>query len=168
MTTDQYGRMIFSEDDLCGILLRNPEQTISGANALTTIHFHPDLELEDPPLITCPTPLNISVEQFDADCQSNWHMPTVYKELDIAKYVLDLCKTQEELQRVGTELLLYQERNLFPLLQYLKYLVDTMREHGIVWGVGRGSSVSSYVLFLLGVHKIDSIFYDLPITEFLR
>jgi DNA polymerase III alpha subunit len=48
------------------------------------------------------------------------------------------------------------------------YLVDFMRENKIVWGVGRGSSVASYVLYLIGVHKIDSIQYDLDWTEFLR
>jgi DNA polymerase III alpha subunit len=65
-------------------------------------------------------------------------------------------------------LLLYQERDLFNLLRYLKYTIDTFRKNNIVWGVGRGSSVASYCLFLLGVHKIDSMYYDLDIAEFLR
>ena len=65
-------------------------------------------------------------------------------------------------------MLLYQERDMFVLLQYLKYLVDTMREHNIVWGVGRGSSVSSFVLFLIGIHKINSLYYDLSINEFIK
>jgi DNA polymerase III alpha subunit len=46
--------------------------------------------------------------------------------------------------------------------------VETMRVNNIVWGVGRGSSVASYVLYLIGVHKIDSMYYDLDIEEFLR
>jgi DNA polymerase III alpha subunit len=54
------------------------------------------------------------------------------------------------------------------LLKYIKYLVDTMREHKIVWGVGRGSSVASYALYLIGVHKIDSVKYGLDINEFLK
>jgi DNA polymerase III alpha subunit len=57
---------------------------------------------------------------------------------------------------------------MFDLLFYLKYLVDTLRENKVVWGVGRGSSVASYVLYLIGIHKIDSIKYDLDITEFLK
>jgi hypothetical protein len=108
------------------------------------------------------------IDQFDAKLQKNWHMPDEYKNLDIAQYVLDLCKSEAELQRVGHELLLYQERNLFDLLRYLKYFVDTMRLNNIVWGLGRGSSVASYVLYLIGVHKIDSLYYDLPIEEFLK
>ena len=95
-------------------------------------------------------------------------MPEEYQQLDIAKHVLDLCSTDAELQRVGEELLLYQERNLFDLLRYLKYLVDVMRSNRLIWGVGRGSSVASYVLYLLGVHRVDSMFYDLDPQEFLR
>jgi DNA polymerase III alpha subunit len=109
-----------------------------------------------------------TVEEFDNQLQRNWHMPEEYKQLDIASYVLGLCKEDYELQRVGQELLLYQERDLFDLLRYLKYLVDTLRKNNVVWGVGRGSSVASYVLFLLGVHKIDSLYYNLDVDEFLK
>lgn len=95
-------------------------------------------------------------------------MPDQYKNMDIAAHVLGLCTSEAQLQRCGAELLLYQERDLFNLLKYLKYLVDTMIANDIIWGVGRGSSVSSYVLYLLGVHRIDSMFYNLDIAEFLR
>ena len=64
--------------------------------------------------------------------------------------------------------MLYQERDLFNLLRYLKYLVDTMTQNQCIWGVGRGSSVASYVLYLLGVHRINSMYYELDIREFLR
>jgi DNA polymerase III alpha subunit len=111
---------------------------------------------------------DVPIELFDWSQQSNWYMPDEYKNLDIAKWILDQCQTDSERQRVGEELLLYLDRNLFQLLQYLKYLVDTMRKHNIVWGVGRGSSVASYVLYLIGVHKINSMYYDLDIEEFLR
>ena len=111
---------------------------------------------------------DLTVEAYDHRCQSTWFMPEEYKTLDIAAHVLGLCNTDPELQRVGQELLLFQERNLFDLLRYLKYLVDIMRSNNVIWGVGRGSSVASYVLYLLGVHRIDSMYYDLDPTEFLR
>ena len=95
-------------------------------------------------------------------------MPKEYQSLDIAQWLLDQCKTQAELQRVGEELILYQERNLFDLLRQLKYAIDTWRAHHIVWGVGRGSSVASYVLYLIGVHRVNSMYYDLDVHEFLR
>ena len=74
----------------------------------------------------------------------------------------------ETMQRVWEELDAFKERDMHNLLRYMIYLVDFMREHNIVWGVGRGSSVSSYVLYLIGIHKVDSIKYGLDINEFLR
>ncbi len=109
-----------------------------------------------------------SQEEWDHRCQANWYMPDEYKQLDIAEHVLSLCNTDAELQRCGQELMLFQERDLFNLLRYLKYLVDVMRENQLIWGVGRGSSVASFVLYKLGVHRINSLYYELDPTEFLR
>ena len=95
-------------------------------------------------------------------------MPDSYKTMDIAADVLDRCDTDAELQRCGEELILYQERGLMDLLRYLRYLVDVMRENHVIWGVGRGSSVASFVLYKLGVHRINSLYYELDPTEFLR
>jgi DNA polymerase III alpha subunit len=129
------------------------------------------LHVQDPDnLLTWrfPEQRDISVPEFDRERQRHWFMPDEYRHIDIAQHILDLCTTQEQLQRAGEELLLYQERDLFDLLRYLRYLVAVMQENRIVWGVGRGSSVASYVLYLLGVHRIDSMFYDLDPREFLR
>lgn len=111
---------------------------------------------------------DLAIEEFDQSQQNTWHMPENYKNFDIAQWLLDQCTEPAELQRIGQELLLFQERNMFDLLRYLKYFVDTMRHHNIVWGLGRGSSVASYALFLIGVHKINSLYYDLDINEFLK
>ena len=70
--------------------------------------------------------------------------------------------------RLVQELELYHEHKMIPVLRMMKYIVDTLRENNVVWGVGRGSSVASYVLYLLGVHKIDSIKYNIPIEEFFK
>jgi DNA polymerase III alpha subunit len=110
----------------------------------------------------------LTTEEFDHRNQQTWFMPDEYKQLDIAQHVLSTCTSDQEVQRVGHELLMYQERNLFDLLRYLKYLVDIMTHNHLIWGVGRGSSVASYVLYKLGVHKIDSLYYDLDPAEFLR
>ena len=112
--------------------------------------------------------LDVTIPEYDALNQVNWLMPDEYKDMDIAKWILEQCETEPELQRVGEELLIFQERDLFDLLRYLKYLVDTMRANGVIWGVGRGSSVASYVLYLIGIHRVNSMYYDLSIGEFLR
>jgi len=100
--------------------------------------------------------------------KNNWFMPREYSELDIESWIIAQCQTDTELARVNTELAEYRARDFIPVLQQMKYIVDTLRENNIVWGVGRGSSVASYVLFLIGVHKIDSIKYDLPLEEFFK
>lgn len=168
MITDKYGQTILTELDLCDAYLENPDRTIRNCFIDKSINFSDELELENiPDLVEYVDPL-LSVEEYDRLMQNKWLMPQEYLDLDIAKWLLEQCQTDVERQRVGEELLLYLDRNLFPLLQYLKYLVDTMRSNNIVWGVGRGSSVASYCLYLIGIHKIDSIYYSLDINEFLR
>ena len=105
---------------------------------------------------------------YDQNNRLNWFMPAEYKQFDIEDYVLGLCETSEQKQRVDYELSLYKSHAMMDVLQFLKYMVDTLRKNNIVWGVGRGSSVASYVLYLLGVHKVNSIKYNLDPTEFLR
>ena len=117
---------------------------------------------------TFPYDSDTSVPEFHARQQLTWHMPDEYKTIDIAQHVLSLCTSEAELQRCGQELLLYQERDLFDLLRYLKYLVDVMIANRIIWGVGRGSSVASFILYKLGVHRINSLHYNLDVAEFLR
>ena len=168
MRVDKYGQMIFTEDDLCSYYLGNNDKPIKSALVETSIKFDRNLLLENIPVLQKYQDPNNSVEEFDIILQNNWFIPKEYSSMDIAQWVLDQCKTDAELQRAGEELIMFQERDMFPLLKYLKYLVDTMREHNIVWGVGRGSSVASFVLFLIGIHKINALYYDLSIDEFLK
>ena len=165
--------MIFNEDDVCNLLMQGRDvASLKNMKVDASIDITKAALLLDcvPALINYET-LNDStetLEDFDRRLQQTWHMPNSYRQLDIAQHILDLCTTDAELQRCGHELLLYQERDLFNLLRFLKYLVDTMNDHRVIWGVGRGSSVASYVLYKLGVHRIDSMFYELDVEEFLR
>lgn len=170
MNQNKFGELIFSENDVCDLLMAGHD-----TSSLSNMIVDDSVKLADWPDTIYPVPQfipqrfhNCSVTEFHQQQQNQWHMPADYQDMDIAAHVLSLCQTQEQLQRCGAELLLYQERDLFDLLRYLKYLVDVMKTNNIVWGVGRGSSVASYVLYLLGVHRIDSMYYNLDITEFLR
>lgn len=109
-----------------------------------------------------------SIEFFDEANQCDWFMPDEYKNFPMHQWLLDQCNTEQEQTRVNEELTLFIQHGMFDLLFYLKYLVDTMRTNNILWGVGRGSSVASYILYLIGVHRIDSIKYNLDIKEFLK
>lgn len=168
MKIDKYGQVIYTEDDLCNLLMSDPERSIKKVLVEKSIKISDIIDCSKIPTLIVNVDRNDTVEEFDKAAQSNWLLPEKYSEFDIAKYVLDLCQTNEELQRAGHELLLFHERGLLPLLTYLKYLVDVMRENNIVWGVGRGSSVASFVLFLIGIHRINSLYYDLSIEEFLK
>jgi DNA polymerase III alpha subunit len=95
-------------------------------------------------------------------------MPLEYRNMDIIEYVLSKTQNEQQKQRVLQELGMFVERGMENVLKFMVYLVDTMRKNNIVWGVGRGSSVSSYVLYLIGIHKVDSIKFNLDIKEFLR
>lgn len=171
MNYDPFGTAYTDSKELVDLLYQNPKLDISKFRVQDPELYNSAVKqfFADLPQLTKYQPSTAtSVEEFDRQQQDNWYMPHEYRNMDIAQWILDQCKTQAELQRVGEELLLYQERNLFDLLKYLKYMVDTFRKHGIVWGLGRGSSVASYVLYLIGVHKIDSLFYQIPIEEFLK
>lgn len=109
-----------------------------------------------------------SLEFFDEANQCDWFMPEDAVHHNLIEMLYGMCETDEQRDRVSKELELFIQHGMLDLLFYLKYLVDTMRENNIVWGVGRGSSVASYVLFLIGIHKIDSIKYNLDIKEFLK
>ena len=98
---------------------------------------------------------------------NNWYIPEEYKNIDIEEYLVNLCP-KENYDRLIQEINLYQKNKMIPVLKTMKYIVDTLRANNIVWGVGRGSSVASYVLFLLGVHRIDSVKYNIPIEEFFK
>ena len=175
MKYDKYGQAYTTENEIFELLYKNPELDLSLFSVVDqpAVYNHSnDKTYAGFPNVRQYIPIDaredVPVELFDWSQQQNWHMPDEYKTLDIAQWILDQCTTEEELQRVGQELLLFQERSLFPLLCYLKYFVDTMRKNNVVWGLGRGSSTASYVLYLLGVHKINSMYYDLDIHEFLK
>lgn len=172
MKQNKHGEQIYSADDLCNFVMQGHDLT-----KLSNLYVDQSVDLETAAAILENVPKfvaynalveQMSTEEFDHRNQTSWFMPDEYKQLDIAEYVLNLCNSDAELQRCGQELMMFQERGLLDLLRYLKYLVDLMTEHRLIWGVGRGSSVASFVLYKMGVHRINSLYYDLDPAEFLR
>ena len=171
-TIDAYGRVLLSEREICARLYVDPDLDVSRIklNSEDTVKYNRAIEklyLDWDPLQQFEE-ITESPEEWHRRNQQIWLMPQEYRDMDIAKWVLDQCADQNELQRVGQELLMFMDRDCIDLLKYLKYLVDTMRSNNIVWGVGRGSSVASFVLYLIGVHRIHSLRHNLDIEEFLR
>jgi DNA polymerase III alpha subunit len=80
----------------------------------------------------------------------------------------DSTPTEAHIKRLETELDYFDRMGLFGFLISLKNLILEFEKDGVVWGVGRGSACASYVLYLLGVHDINPITYDISFTEFSK
>lgn len=119
----------------------------------------------------------ITVKSKIGVLDTSWNIPDQYLTLDVDKYIteklVDVCvgctdnEFYKRFNRVKYELNVYKSLNLLDLLRTMVYIIDTYKKHNVVWGVGRGSSVSSYILYLLEVHDIDSVLYGLEFSEFL-
>lgn len=143
---------------------------------------------EEGDLLVLPTP---DIEEYNRQCERHaksdymirqdeqpatphservkrWMIPDEFKTLDVEAYCTSLCATEEERERVWHEMAIYRDRDLEPLLRSLIYMVTVFRENKIVWGIGRGSSVASFILFLIGVHHINPMKHGLKIEDFLR
>lgn len=103
----------------------------------------------------------------DVPTTRNWFIPNDYLSMDIETFLIEKCP-KENYDRLTSELELFKKHNMLDVLIVMKFVVDTLRKNDIVWGVGRGSSVASYALYLIGVHRIDSVKYNLPIDEFFK
>jgi len=167
MRSDKFNNVIFENDDILELLYNNEfdklkyitttiNEEISQLEEYLGFSFKKEIDY------TC------SMEEFDKNNQDKWFIPDEYKIFDVKEFCLNKCLTQIEIDRVNNEFIDYHRLNMIPVLQWLKYFVDTCIDNDILWGVGRGSSVASYVLYLIGLHKINSIKYDLDYKEFLR
>lgn len=170
---DQYGRIIYNRQD-CYEMLYNGEDI----SKIKELEWHEDIEKYnkaiglnnlETDLLQPISKISKELSEFDDDNQKDWFIPDEYKNMDIWNYTLDKCPDDiPEMTRVCEELTLYDKYGIIDVLKVCVYIVDTLRKNNLVWGVGRGSSVASYVLYLLGVHKVDSIRYGLDINEFLK
>lgn len=173
MKSTKYGEIILSETDVFNGLYSDKISNLSDINIDNQSiikQFNQAIKQNADPikLLTLYEETMSSIEEFDIKNQKQWSMPKEYIDLNIIDFLLSKTTTEPEYQRVVTELDLFIQHNMIDVLKYLKYLVDTMRQNKILWGVGRGSSVASYCLYLLDVHRINSLKYNLDIHEFLR
>lgn len=107
-----------------------------------------------------------------------WTIPEQYKNLNVFEYlvkahtVLMDDKPEAELEqrerRLCAEIIQYRKYGLDDVLRAVIWIINTLTANNVVWGVGRGSSVSSYVLYVIGVHDVDSFAYNLDLDDFLH
>ncbi|SRR6056297_385467 len=170
MKTNELHQVVVSEADMMDVLYR--DDTINGL-VVDQPHWIErfnkncrDYGLDE--IVNWSQESDQTPDEFIQANLSDWNLPIEYQQFDLENYLLSKCNTAQQITRVQEELSEFRSRDMMGILRWLKYFVDTMREHNLIWGVGRGSSVASYVLFLMDVHKVDSLKYDLNIKEFLK
>ena len=166
---NDHGDVIFSEEDVIDLLYTDPNFDLSKLyfdNIDKYSQSLKELGIDLPVIKTAPKRSNTEI--FDKQNCDNWHMPEKYYQINVLQWLLDKCQNDEEKMRVQMEYDLFEKKKFIRVLQFLIYFIDTLRANNMVWGVGRGSSVASFCLFLIGVHKINPMLYNLDITEFLR
>lgn len=157
---DSKGKMFVEDNDIIELMLANRQVKILPSNKRSYETFTAECKQ-----FGLSVPFTLAEDTDDI----NWNFPIEYKNLDIRNYIVSRHKlTSEQIARVDLELNEFQKRELNDLLRFLIYFVSLLRDNNIVYGVGRGSSIASYVLYLLGVHRIDSFKYNLDIKEFLK
>jgi DNA polymerase III alpha subunit len=169
---DKFGQRIFTTDQVADCLLVNPKLDISQCQVIDAREYIKSrselLAGFEIPETYDPEILKKSQFEFDTELQNHWLAPAEYQDLDILTWLLEKAPNDLARERVCVEYKLYEQYQLVNFLRFLKYLTDVLKENSVIQGLGRGSSVSSYCLFLLGVHRIDPIKYNLDISEFLR
>ena len=157
---DNKGNMFLDDNDIIELMLQNKRVKILPKQTESFIDFTNKCKTYN---LDNPFELDISVDKII------WNIPQEYNLIDLKTYIKDRhVLSKDQWFRVESELEEFSKRNLTDLLKFLIYLVDTARKNNIIYGVGRGSNIASYVLFLLGVHRIDSYKYNLDIKEFLK
>lgn len=168
LSVDEYDRLLVDTNYAIQLLYHNKPLTdiiLIDEDEVTKYNKHSkDLLGED-----CVINQNIdySVEEFEMK-RHDWNMPDAYKNINIYEYIITKCDTEKEVVRAKMELEIFEKHDLLDMLKFIVFLKNFMKKNDIVWGVGRGSSVASYCLYLIGLHKVDSLKYELDFGEFLR
>lgn len=168
---NKYGQAILSSDNLRNLILQGKSISHLNVNQDSEIElfqkYQSELLSETITFLDAPEEL-LSFDEFHEKCAKEWVFPAIYQQIDVKTWLLDKCKTQHEADRVDEEYKLFEERNLIMLLRLFIFLVNYMRENKLIWGIGRGSAVSSFCLYLIGIHRVDSLKYNLNIKDFLK
>jgi len=169
---NMYGQAILPSERLIEVLLQG--KSISHLNVIRDEEielyekYQGELLSDQTTVFLDAPPEELDFDTFHKQRADEWIFPIEYQQIDVLAWCLEKCKAEIEIDRVKEEFALFQERDQIILLRLFIYLVSYMRKKGYVWGVGRGSSVSSYILYLIGVHRVDSLKYGLDIKDYLK
>ena len=107
-----------------------------------------------------------------------WQLPKSYSTLDLDEHFTTLYNQVEgryslELQgkaieRIVVELEEVKARGMVEFMRTVIFILDELKKNNVVWGVGRGSSCASYLLYLIGLHVVDCVTMEVPMEEFFH
>lgn len=123
--------------------------------------------------VLCEEPINVDL---------TWQLPKEYAQLDLAEYLMNAFFNQElqdrlkytqtqtdiAIVRIANELEQIEIRHMSQFMRTIIFILDEFKRNNIVWGVGRGSSCASYLLFLIGLHVVDCVIFEVPMEEFFH
>lgn len=169
---DKYGNVYFTESDIIEILYSG-DTNINGfpvieSEEINTYNKNCFYYDKSEKTLSILENVDLSIEEFDQQMYNNWFIPKYYKELDLNTFLLNKCSNNTEIKRVEHELEYFYSYNLENILRFMIFFIDELRKNNQVWGVGRGSSVASFILYLVGVHKINPIKYNIKSEEFFK
>lgn len=168
---DDNGIFVVNDNGICELLLRNEDiSEILCEKSDKSIKFNNMLSFhnKDSEKIKIYENKTESLEDFHKIRKNRWFIPEKYKNIDVLDYIISKCKYNYEIERIDEEYKIFYEQNMIDLLRIMIYISDVVNENNIFLGIGRGSSVSSYILYKLGIHKVDSIKYNLDYNEFFK
>ena len=171
MQVNMYGQAILSGDNLRNLLLQGKNighLNVVRDDEVALYEKYQDILLTQHTVFLDAPIEDLSFDDFHLQKADEWIFPIEYQQIDVHAWLLDKCSTQEQIDRVNEEYSMYKERELIMLLRLFIFLVDYFRKNKFIWGVGRGSSVSSYILFLIGIHRVDSLKFNFDIKDYLK
>ncbi len=165
------GTISVDPDSIVSYIFRLSSQT-HGIERLYVTFITPEIEAYN---AVSEHPLTVKTH-CDFKFPPEWKLPGRYKyDLNLSDYLVGLVDRIEKddlyekrVKRLSLEIEMFKQLKLEDVLRTLIYVIDVMSEKNVIWGVGRGSSCSSYLLYLLGLHEVDSVLYDIEITDFLK
>lgn len=163
---DDSGNVVYFIDSLIELLYNGeiPSEILYPKENQDVVLFN-KLSYENFDDIYYSMPVNVKSTE---ERKNDWFYPNKYDEIDLYNYFLNLCSRNDERERVVMEIQLYQTKGFEKFLRFCIFLADKIKENNWAVGCGRGSSCCSYLLYLIKLHLVDSIKYNLDIKEFLK
>lgn len=174
---DEDGNVVYFTNSLIELLYNGeiPSEILVPANEEDVVLFNKfSYENYDNIFYSLPNRLLTHEER-----KEQWFYPDKYNEINLLDYFFQKAfekslnnglQTLPEnvINRINDEIMLYKEKGFEKFLRFCIFFSDRIKENDYVIGVGRGSSVNSFLLYLLDIHLINPLKYNLDIHEFLK